>query len=181
MSPLLGLGVLALLMVGCDGPLTFTQRLAGKWRGRPESALERIEREWPSANVPGKPKLPPDPDEVADTAATVLEAASGVSIEMRLDVAGSAKLALEGSSTLEGEWRLVTAEGRRGVIEIEVDRDADEDMPAERRRFRVVFVPPAEGQPERFTLAEQGADPLFGRLLFERVDGGDESTGATDE
>lgn len=165
-----------LMAAGCGGPITFSQRLAGAWRGRPETAAERIDREWPAASVGGGEAVSAKPDDLPDTTPTVLESLDGLAVRMQLDVNGGIEMSLDDEQPLRGEWRLVTSEGRRGIIEIEIKRadgkpaEDKSETPGERRRFRVIFVPPAEGQPERFTLAEQGADPQFGRLIFERSD-----------
>ncbi|TWT43453.1 hypothetical protein [Botrimarina hoheduenensis] len=165
--------VVTLATAGCDTPLTIRQRLVGQWRGTPEQAAERLRREWPTAGVPAS--------EVASEAATspakelptaertVLESIEPFEVALDLRDDGVAQLELDGANPLTGRWQVIASEGRRATVEIEVQRAADQPAEPERRRFRIAFVRAREGQPARFTLAEEGADRLFGRLLFERV------------
>lgn len=152
----------AALAVGCDAPLTVSQKLEGDWVGRPESAAERTVREWPTLS------LNPDDPEIAAAAAeappTDLESFETVRVEMRLGPTHEARLSLAGAEPLEGKWSVSAAEGRRAVLEISVKRGADGEGTLESRRFDVEVLKQGEG----FVLREQGADRRFGRLLFRR-------------
>lgn len=147
------------LAVGCDAPLSFAQRLEGEWVGRPEPAAERIVREWPTRATN------PDDPEIARAAAaappTDLERVAAGEVLLEFLPGGSARLALEGEQRLQGEWRVVASDGRRGVLELSVDRGSNA---RETRRFDLEQLIDAEG----FVLREQGADRQFGRLLFLR-------------
>ena len=155
--PRLLLLTLITLLAGCDGALTPTGRLVGHWQGRPETAAERTEREWPSE---GKA------DKSATAPATDMEVFSDLRIDLQLDHSGKAQLSLDGESELSGNWTLTPGEGKRQLLEIAVE-DA-EGIVTERRRFEIEMLKQEEDEPERFVLRESGADPRFGRLIFER-------------
>lgn len=186
---LLVVAIALVLAAGCDTKLTKSQRIVGEWVGRPETAAERVVREWPRAT----PDTLVDPDDqqvataVADEPPTDLEEATGVRIAMRLTDDGKAQLSLRGDEPRRGTWELEPLDGRRAVLSIEVDKPEpeppaegnppnapDEDptasnknknasaRPAERRRFDIEFLAPGPG----FVLREAGADRRFGRLLF---------------
>jgi hypothetical protein len=169
---LLPLLVVALL-AGCDAPLSLSQQLRGAWVGRPESAAERTVREWPTREAD------PDDPEIAEAAAetppTDLESFSSVRIELELNDSGKAELTLAGGQPLAGEWSLPLVEGRRGVLEIKVERgEVKGEKTFETRRFDIETLKPIDG--EGFVLREQNADRQFGRLLFRRP--GDETPAA---
>jgi hypothetical protein len=156
---------------GCDAPQSLSQQISGDWVGRPESAAERIVREWPTR------ELNPDDPEIAKTAAatppTDLESFDSVRVELSLDDSGAARLSFGGSPSqtegppLVGRWSLSSAEGRRAVLEIGVQRgEVDGEMTFETRRFDIEVLRPVDG--EGFVLREQNADRRFGRLIFRR-------------
>lgn len=153
--------IASLAVAGCDGTLTYGQRLAGEWVGRPETASERTVREWPTRAID------PDDPEIAEAAAaapaTDLEAFAGVAVRMKFSESGEAEMSLVGDVPLKGLWSVTPLEGRRGILEIETLAD-DDGLGAVRRRFEVEFLREGEG----FVLREQGADRRFGRLLFQR-------------
>lgn len=148
-------------VAGCDGPATLTQRLTGEWVGRPESAAERVAREWPTgAPAEGDP---PDPELEAAIRAeppSDIETLADQRVTMRLLADGSAELSLEGASSQSGVWVVEAGEGRRAMLDLTTSPEADGGE-AVRRRFVVEFL-----DSEGFTLREQGADRRFGRLLF---------------
>lgn len=163
--------LLTILVVGCDGPLTVSQRLAGEWVGRPETAAERTLREWPGRRGEDGNVDPENPEIVAaieKALATDLEAVGPMAIQMRLDELGSATLELNGQQALEGIWSLTAVEGRRAQLEVSIDADGESEAEAgaepTRRRFTIEFLRTGEA----FVLQEIGADPRFGRLLFQR-------------
>jgi hypothetical protein len=163
----------AVFLLGCDAPLSLSQQLDGAWVGRPESAAERTIREWPTR------ESDPDDPEIAEAAAatppTDLESFSSVRVELELDDTGKARLTLAGDKPLVGEWSLPSVEGRRGVLEIRVERGVvDGEQTFETRRFDIETLKPIDG--EGFVLREQNADRQFGRLLFRRP--GDETPAA---
>jgi hypothetical protein len=165
--------VFAALLLGCDTPLSLSQQLDGAWVGRPESAAERTVREWPTREAD------PDDPEIAEAAAatppTDLESFSRVRVELELNDSGQAKLTLAGDKPLVGEWALSSVEGRRGVLEIRVERgEVDGEQTFETRRFDIEALKPIDG--EGFVLREQNADRRYGRLLFRRP--GDETPAA---
>lgn len=164
----------AVLLLGCDTPLSLSQQLDGAWVGRPESAAERTVREWPTREAD------PDDPEIAEAAAatppTDLESFSSVRVEVELNDSGKAKLTLAGAEPLVGKWSLSSVEGRRGVLEIKVERGVVDGEPTfETRRFDIEALKPIDG--EGFVLREQNADRRYGRLLFRRP--GDETPAAT--
>ena len=145
------------LFAGCDGALTPTGRLVGHWQGRPEAAAERTQREWP---VEGKA------DKSAITSATDIEAFPDLRIDLQFDRSGKAQLSLDGEEELSGNWKLTAGEGRRQLLEIAIEDT--EGTVTERREFEIEMLKHKEDEPERLVLRESGADPRFGRLLFER-------------
>ena len=163
MSPrsLLGIVLAAAGLVGCDGPLTLSQRLEGKWVGRPETATERVTREWPTgqpdADAPADPELE---RALRETPPTDLEAFGNVAVSMRLSLGGQAELTL-GGGTQSGVWSVEAGEGARAVLDLAVSPSGGAEGRV-RRRYVVDFVDTGG-----FTLSEQGADRRFGRLLFE--------------
>ncbi|MEQ8847256.1 hypothetical protein [Botrimarina sp.] len=198
-SPHRRLGCLAALalaaLAGCGGATPKAQRVVGVWTGRPESAAERVVREWPRSS----PDTPIDPADaevaaaVADEPPTDLESAAGVRVQMRLGAEGDATLALADQPPLAGTWSLIPQEGRRALLDIELTAPAEapprseEDGPngdetplpesagdpTERRRFEIEFLQRGRG----FVLREAGADRRFGRLLFTPADEGPRPTG----
>ena len=172
--PLL-LAILACLAAtgGCDAPLSLSQQLVGDWVGRPESAAERTVREWPTREA--DPNDPEIAEAAAETPPTDLESFGSVRVELQLDDAGKAKLTLVGDKPLVGQWSLPLVEGRRGVLEIKVQRgEVKGEKTFETRRFDVEALKPIDG--EGFVLREQNSDRQFGRLLFRRP--GDQTTPA---
>ena len=173
LPPLLPLAFAVLFTAGCDAPLSLSQQLEGAWVGRPESAAERVIREWPTRDA--DPNDPEIAQAAAETPPTDLEAFAGVRVELELDDAGKARLTLAGEQPLAGEWSLPLVEGRRGVLEIQVERGEVDGKPTfETRRFDIEVLKPTDG--EGFVLREQNADRRFGRLLFRRP--GDQVTPA---
>lgn len=152
-------------LVGCDGPATFSQRLTGEWVGRPESAYERVVREWPTRD------LDPDNPEIAAAAAAAppadLEAFSDVRVEIKFEESGTVTMSLNGEASLTGEWAVTPLEGRRAMLELAVQRESTGQQPnatTESRRFDLQWLP--EGG--AFVLREQASDRRFGRLIFLR-------------
>ncbi len=164
--PLLCIGLAALSIAGCDGALSMSQRLVGEWVGRPETAAERIVREWP-ARAGGKQLTADDPEiaaAIAKAPVTDLETqAAETRVTMRLGELGGATLSLAGEQELTGQWGITPLEGRRAQLEIEIEPATEGEKPV-RRRFDLEFF--KEG--EAFTLREQSADRRFGRLVFRR-------------
>ena len=122
---------------------------------------------------PRDPDREPDFDdpEIAEAAAeappTDLESFADVRVELELNDGGKARLTLGGEKPLVGEWSLSSVEGRRGVLEIRVERTlVNDEMTYETRRFDIETLKPIDG--EGFVLREQNADRRFGRLLFRR-------------
>ncbi|MGL4513904.1 MAG: hypothetical protein ACRCT8_12505 [Lacipirellulaceae bacterium] len=189
---LAALSFLLMAVAGCSARFGLSQQLEGEWTGRPETAVERSRREWPrpggsaDAALQGRddPSLDGLPTEALDkvdrVAPTELESFADVRIDLTLAGRGKAKLVLRGveeAEPLEGSWRATAGEGGAALLEIAVDRrasDSGEAPSAQRvaasprrevRRYELRLIP---GE-ERFTLIEQGADPRFGRLIFERA------------
>lgn len=147
----------------------------------------------PKYDQRGDPSLHGIPDEAlpqVDAApATTLEQFASVRVRLELQPRGRAKLTLEGSAdsgpTLAATWKATPGEGGAVILEVTVDRATEsgrpdpseqaiaddakpvaDDASSEVRRFELRFL--ADG--ERFTLMEEGADPRYGRLLFERAE-----------
>ena len=157
--------LLPIAIAGCDGPMSMTQRLEGEWQGRPETAKERVAREWP--RPPGEEEADALELELQgiNSQPTDLESQPEFEVGLQLNFDGTATLSLNEEDELKGRWRLLTSEGSRALIEIAVERS--EPKGQELRRFEIEFIE----ETESFTLREEGADKLFGRLLFVRPEG----------
>lgn len=145
------------LFAGCDGALTPTGRLIGHWEGLPEIAAERTEREWP---------VKEQADKTVVTPVTDIEAFPDLRISLQFDRHGKASLSLDGDKELSGNWTLIAGEGKRQILEIAIEDS--EGTVTERRKFEIEMLKKQENESDRFVLRESGADPRFGRLLFER-------------
>ncbi len=142
---------------GCDGPITPAKQLFGHWQGRPETADERTLREWPVRDKADlSVALPP----------TDMEDFPDLRIDLWFDRLGKATLSLDGKEELSGDWTLTPGEGRKQLLEITINRK--EETVVERRRFEIEMLERKADEPDRFVLHESGADPRFGRLIFER-------------
>ena len=120
---------------------TPTDRLLGRWQGRAEHAS--------------------DPQ-----TSTVLEKFD-FTITLDFIDAQSVRLAFgDGNARARsGSWQVIEAAGDR--LTIEISASATADLPAaEVRRFKIHFPPEKD---DRFTLVEEGADPQYGAILFQRV------------
>lgn len=171
----LPLAALVLAVVaGCDGALTPTQRLVGEWVGRPETADERLAREWPGGGAWGgeNARGAEGPTAADESPPTDLEALGELRVTMRLKPLGKAELSLDGGRTRRGVWSVQPGEGRRLLVEIAVGPEGadglDNASQRERRRFEIEMVRRVDGEPERFVLRESEADLRFGRMIFER-------------
>jgi hypothetical protein len=99
--------LLLVTVVGCDGPVTVEQRPVGAWRGRAESAAERVEREWPTAEANADSSAEELQAALAKITPTMLEKHQGFQIE--LDFGAGATLAhARRRPPIEGRWRLLT-------------------------------------------------------------------------
>lgn len=142
---------------GCEGPAGLQSSLVGNWTGRAESAAERTIREWPTDDGPTTE------EEVEGALPTDLEKLPQFQVGMKLERVGSIEMDLDQTDSMKGTWQLETTEANRGILQIATEGDV-----AEQRRFMIQFLPAKEGEKDRFLLSEQGADPRYGRLLFER-------------
>ncbi len=169
------LRILSLLLlfpfVGCGSATDLSSKLVGSWQGRPETAAERLLREWPTDNKPTAEEA------ASQVTKTDLELLAPIQISMRLDRGGEAELSFKGgesnsltSQPLLGKWVYRSTNARQGMLEVEVDSKDDEkgEVAKERRRFLVELIKEAGAEGDRFLLVEEGADPRYGRLLFER-------------
>jgi hypothetical protein len=151
--------------VGANAP-KYDQRSDESLDGIPDGALAQVDA------------VPP----------TTLEQFASVRVNLALMPRSKARLTLEGGegggSPLAATWKASAGEGGAAVLELTVDRSPDDALstserdgdgddakpviagaPGELRRFELRFL----GDGERFTLMEEGADPRYGRLLFERA------------
>ncbi|TWT87541.1 hypothetical protein Mal64_30820 [Pseudobythopirellula maris] len=181
---------LALLLAaaGCGGP--GPSRLVGEWRGRPETAAERLVREAPVAAEAERLLAEAEPIKPTDLESLPL------SLMLVFDDGGGVVMTIDGGRKLTGDWRVLSVEGDERIVEIETHAatppaeqtppqdSSPEALPAigppsggpEKRRFVVRFVERRdeakdETASERFVMQEQGADVGYGWLAFERVGG----------
>ncbi|MEN1679053.1 MAG: hypothetical protein AAGJ46_05640 [Planctomycetota bacterium] len=134
-------------------------QLLGEWEGVPDTAELRAER----AALAAETAVVSPPAE--NTEATDLEAfALRIAIDFSPD--GQLEMALNEASKLAGRWRVVSQFGDRAVVELAVNADGEgnESLGGEQRRFDLRMGPDSAW----FTLREEGADPMFGQLLFRR-------------
>ncbi len=146
-----------LLIAGCDGPAGLKSSLVGDWVGRAERAAERTLRDWPSDEGPKTEQ------EVEGVLPTDLEKLPEFQVGLLINRDGSVEMDLDKTDSMTGSWQLQPTESNRGILQITV-----ENADSEQRRFIVLYLPAEEGEKDRFLLSEQGADPRYGRLLFER-------------
>ena len=156
-KPAIYLLPLLLLFTGCEGPASLHSSLVGNWAGRAESAAERTIREWPTDDGPKTE------EEVEGALPTDLEKLPKFQVGMNFERNGSIEMDLDQTDSMKGTWQLEPTEVNRGILQI-----ATEGEDPEQRRFMIQFLPAKEGGKDRFLLSEQGADPRYGRLLFER-------------
>ncbi len=151
------------ILTGCSDA-ALQSSLVGKWRGKPETSAARGEREQArlvalqqAAGIEGegaaeKPMpLPPTDLEQFD-------------FEITMDLAsdGTAKMSLGGADERKGTWRIVATDPNGATLELALPEEPQADPI--RRRFELRFTSEERTQ---FTLREEGADPQFGRILFE--------------
>ena len=178
-SPLvLPLGLsLIVCVAGCQE--SATQRLLGRWEGRQDSAKARAER-WAAAMQTGSVPATENADP------TDLEQ---IEVAITLDFQSEGKIDLwrgEGQERLAGTWKVLDVVGDTARVQIVVrGEDALADgapsnnefsptgeagsQEGEVRNFEIEFDESSAGQ--GFTLNEEGADPQFGQLYFQRVGG----------
>lgn len=196
MKPHLILFLCLLPFVGCGTATDLSSKLVGEWQGRPETASERLLREWPTDEKPTE-------EEASEQATkTDIESLEPIQISMRLDQNSSVELSIEGApaaigvESLSGKWLYQPTNTTQGMLEIAIESDdpnsdassdasinASEEEPVEanssvgtkdkkiiieRRRFLIELIVEKNADEDRFLLVEEGADPRFGRLLFER-------------
>jgi hypothetical protein len=163
MHSLRTLTLLALLLTGCSGA-ALQSSLVGKWRGKPETSVARGGREqarlvalhqaagMKAEGAAEKPlPLPPTDLEQFD-------------FEIAMDLArdGTATMSLGSEEGRTGTWRIIATDPNGATLELALPEQADADPI--RRRFELRFTSEERTQ---FTLREEGADPQFGRILFE--------------
>lgn len=179
--PLLLVAIVA-NVVGCGaGPLE--QQLVGRWVGKPDSMAGR-EKRVPSPITEADEATTSDDNQAvssqenggqAEEPAKTNESTDLETFDFRLtlDFGPEGMIEMwkeERQELLSGTWQVLSQTGNRANIEIAVKREADresEQQPEpilEQRRFELVLEPEATG----FTLREEGADPKFGWLYFER-------------
>lgn len=200
MKPHLLLFLCLLPFVGCGAATDLSSKLVGEWQGRPETASERLLREWPTDEKPTE-------EEASEQATkTDIESLEPIQISMRLDQNSSVELSIEGApaavgvESLSGKWLYQPTNTTQGMLEIAIESDdsnsdaksdasinasindseeepveanssfgtKDKKTIIERRRFLIELIVEKNADEDRFLLVEEGADPRFGRLLFER-------------
>lgn len=166
----------------------------GRWVGGPDSMAERDRRvpspvsdspqeapatgeeqvanlesgQSPSQTQPiaGSQKSPKNSASQTDAEATDLES---FDFRLTLEFAEGGQLEMhkgENQQPLSGTWQVLSRTGNRAQLEIAASRggEVSKESKLEQRRFELVLEPGANG----FTLREEGADPKFGWLYFER-------------
>lgn len=180
MSPrvfLLFIATAMLVSIGCQQSMS--NRLEGKWVGRPDSAEAAADR---SARLKAEqqgaaeesPAVPVDDMPPAARQRTELEQHD---VEIHLDFAADKQVTMSlgnDREPLHGVWRVVATLPPDGAeIEIHLKPPGESSTAAptsgerrEKRRFIIDFQ--KHGAEAGFTLMEKGADPQFGRLYFVR-------------
>ena len=155
--------MLALLACSGCGPGMVEEKLIGEWVGEPDPTAGVVQRPVSSAGDFAS-------DEVAEGEATRTDLeAFAFRITLQFQQRGAAAMWLnDNQQPINGSWQVLDALADRVQLELTdqpPSADADEQAPpARQRRFEVRFAD--DGQ--SFTLVEEGADKLFGRLLFRR-------------
>ncbi|QDU87092.1 hypothetical protein Pla175_04470 [Pirellulimonas nuda] len=158
--------------LGC-GRVTTTQRLAGEWVGRPETAAERTARQSPQALLTPEEEQARraqrgEPTDSAEEPApqSDLEAYQ-FEIRLELGVDGTARMSQGGGAPLDGVWRVLSSEAGEIALQVTALRPTtgSEHPEREQRRFLAELIE----EDRAMVLHEEGADPQFGVLRFERV------------
>jgi hypothetical protein len=145
---------------------TTTDRLVGTWQGRPDTAAAyRQRQEFATPTSSDEEPTPSEPP-----AKTVLEEYD-FAITMDLHRDGSATMWRDdGLDRLDGTWKVLESTSHHVRLQLATARNADDpttadSTTAEVRNYRIDFTT----DDAEFTLAEEGADPQFGALLFRRM------------
>lgn len=173
--------IAALLSVGC-GPTTVSQKLVGKWEGRPDTFAALRQRD----PIPTAPGHEPRPDAKPVVESALAEKVARLQPSEKTDLEsfdfvvtfdfhadGTVDMLLNGAEKKTGSWRVLSTDV--GVSRLELtDSVPDEprpgepgttDQPITKRRFSLKFNEDADG----FTLREEGVAPLFGWLYFTKA------------
>ncbi len=165
------LAALVVATSGC-GRVTTTQRLAGKWIGRPETAAQRAERQspkpllTPSEELARKEMVGEPIDDANAPEPSDLEAFD-VQISLTLHLDGAAEMGYADAQPIAGTWRVLSNEAGEIALQITALRPTPgADLPQrEQRRFLAELIE----DDRALVMHEEGADPQFGSLRFERV------------
>ncbi len=159
--------VFVITMVGLEGCFEpKSQRLLGRWIGRPDSS--EVDIPVPADAGPQDDNLPAatrPPGAVSQKTDFEL---FDFSIELDFLDRRRIRVTMGGNKeSVEGTWRTVEAAGDRITIQIAADPTASSSAGSTTLRQYVVRF--KSGSPDEFTLQEDGADPLLGRLHFMRA------------
>lgn len=157
--------------IGCRQAVR--ERLVGRWEGRPDSAeASRARQKFAAEERDGdsekEGESPSKPDAASATDPPVRTLLEGYDIRITLELGRDGSVVMwrdDGQERLTGSWRVLESQGRRAQLQFSVAGEANEPSPNEVRNFKIEFDADHDG----FTLAEQGADPQFGALYFQRV------------
>ena len=147
---------------GCQQRMS--NKLLGRWEGRPDSAERRAQRE--------AEKYGDDPAQIelrARKSETVqVTDWEDYDVEIVMDFVSSdlIKMTLDGAQSQAGNWRIVSQSPAGCTIEIQTRRDGENDRVV-RRRFDLL-LDERDGSCVGFQLTETGADPQVGALYFRR-------------
>ena len=176
-----------LLMSGCYE--SDAGRLQGRWRGTPDTAAARAQRKAKRLQKAGKAvqtdsSQPNKSKSKGDRPRQPLSDWEQFDFFVLLDFVDQRKVRIslgDQGEPVEGSWQVIESSGDRVTIQIKSDSpvidgkqatpDGSSDAASGDTRRDRQFVIRFEGKKkECFTMTEDGADPLQGRLFFQRAD-----------
>ncbi|TWT31062.1 hypothetical protein KOR34_44360 [Posidoniimonas corsicana] len=167
------------LLCGC-GPASTSQLLIGKWEGRPDSLAAKRERN-PIPTAPGYiPREVTRPVSAEEKEAAEKLAAMQPSEQTDLEAFNFTVLleflpqdqvvmSLNGGQPIKGSWKVLSTDVGVSLIElvdgVPTQAEGDDLPQLTKRRFLLEL----NDLGDAFTLREEGVDPRFGWLYFQRL------------
>jgi hypothetical protein len=143
---------------GCQPRMA--SQLQGRWQGRPDSAVQRAQRDAVKYGDPEAAATPQQVAAVTDWQQYDVTVGLDFLSEQRLE------MSLEGAQAQAGTWKIVSESPAACTIEVQTETTAASQI--ERRRFNLL-LDERDGVVVGFQLTEEGADPQLGALYFQRA------------
>lgn len=168
--------LLVLSSVGCQQ--STTSKLAGRWEGRPDTAVLRAGRE--AKKYGDKISEPPDETDTAELGEAIQVTdweAYDVVVEFDFVSSEQLKMSFNGAQSKTGKWKIIATSPTGCTIEVRTELAAETEIvadekeeaepQAELRRFDILLDERDE-ECVGFTLSEVGTDQQLGTLYFQR-------------